>query len=144
MVENEIEFQDIKFADVVFKGEVTDYEKIIRDPETGARYALVAFKVLETLRGEERTHWELVWENSTYELPGKWELSNPIYVAGLWATKPNQTPEETWDTGISDVRPDLLHVLQAACSKPFFLADTKEMREQLKHALQQVSPQKDK
>ncbi len=132
MVERDFDISHIRLADVVFRGEVVSYEVVQRQINgLEARYATIDLNVIETLKGETREHWKVYWQNSTFELPEAWEFETTVYVAGSLLKGVDYIP--------SDMFSDWLTVVQAPCSKPFFLPGTDESREQLESALTEAS-----
>lgn len=128
MVERDFDISHIRLSDVVYRGEVISYEVVQRQINgLEARYATIEFDVIETLKGETREHWKVHWQNSTFELPEAWALDTSVYVAGIQLTSADYVP--------NDMFSDWLAVVQAPCSRPFFLPDSDESREQLETAL---------
>lgn len=120
---------DIKSADAIFIGDVTRYSVEGCDPDDFRRllcYALVDVDVSETLFGEERGNWTLYWWNTTFGVPDDWEYESPLIFAGRWNKSRGLPLRGGSATVYASNRPDLLQVLQAPCSQPFFLAADQE------------------
>ncbi len=140
-VYNEVDFRNLQFADVIFEGEILSYEKVMHDPDARARYGLIEIRVIKTISGEHRESWKMAWENSTFALPDDWDEDRNLIIAGLWADKSDGI-HLSWYGASIDMRPDLLNVLQAACSAPFFLPNNNETRARIKRALNNAATQK--
>ncbi|MEZ5921597.1 MAG: hypothetical protein R3C60_09640 [Parvularculaceae bacterium] len=139
--------EDIKAADVVLVGDVTNYSVEGCQPEEApslACYGLIDIDVSETLQGEAREHWTLYWWNSTFGVPEKWELDNPLIIAGRWAKSRGLPLRGPSATVFPSKRPELLQVLQAPCSRPFLLQADQETISQVRGLLIENSGSEDK
>lgn len=129
MGESPFVIEDIKSADVVFIGDVIRYSVEgcdLDDPRRLLCYALIDVDVSETLLGEERKNWTLYWWNTTFGVPDDWEYQSPLIIAGRWNESRGLPLRGVSATIYASKRPDLLQVLQAPCSQPFFLAADQE------------------
>jgi hypothetical protein len=111
-VTNELNLPDVKNADVVVVGRITEYE-VIRDK---AYYAKLTVRVEEALIGNAKQTFTARWDNSTFALPDKMDqgpfliaLRTPSLETSASATMPKKLPHN----------PDLMTVVQAPCSRAF-------------------------
>lgn len=124
--------EDIKAADVVFEGTVLNYDYVgcPREPLFAECHSLIDVQVHNTLKGEERDQWTLYWGNSIYGVPEEWEGEKRRLFAGKWVDGSGLPVRSGSATTVPSVHSELLQVLQAPCSDPFFLpADGKTIKE---------------
>lgn len=116
------ESADVIYADLVFEGEVIEYEYVAGGEQPSLRdYALITFRVDRALRGSTEDEVTLYWWNSTFGVRGEWNHSTALIVAAQDPTSP--VPPLRSGSGVTKgiERPDLHQILQAPCSAPFFL-----------------------
>lgn len=111
-VTNELNLPDVKNADLVVVGRISEYE-VIRDEGYYARFTV---RVEEVLIGDVIQTFTARWDNSTFALPD--EMDQGPFVIALRAPSPL--------TSASATTPKILHhnsglmtVLQAPCSPAF-------------------------
>ncbi|MEO1242092.1 MAG: hypothetical protein AAFX54_09295 [Pseudomonadota bacterium] len=132
----ELDFEDIKYADVVFQGKLISYEYIPNDPNYVRRYSLLKVEVSDTLKGEERTEWELIWQSSPFGPAAVWNWGSDVLIAGLWSNDTDENPVIRSYGAREDIKPELLNVLQDTCSDPFIFAATESVFGNVKAALE--------
>lgn len=110
---------NIQNAEVVFRGELTEYQ-----PGTVklSRAATLTFKVIQTLRGPERAEWIIGWRNATFGTPTNWRRSTNQIVAAKTRTIEGQVSKSA-------------DVLQESCTLPFLFDDTDANRTAVESAL---------
>ncbi|HXI86953.1 MAG TPA: hypothetical protein VNH64_05810 [Parvularculaceae bacterium] len=115
--------EDIKLADEIFIGDVARYrvKGCRKHAESLDCYALIDVRVRKTIFGKSRRHWTLYWWNSTFGVPEEWGRAKTLIFAGRWITTAAPPLRGGSATQFPSRRPDLLQVLQAPCSEPFFL-----------------------
>lgn len=128
--ESALNLDDVRWAAVVIEGSVSKFD-VIRD--AAARYALINIDVTRTLKGESRSSWKFYWANSSFAFSDSWDYGDPIIIAAFRPQPPNS---EYWYGGSHEDRPDLLHVMQQACSEPFILPSTEENKSNLQRAIE--------
>lgn len=111
-VTSELNLPDIKNADLVVVGRITEYE-VIRDKGYYARFTV---RVEEVLIGDVRQTFTVRWDNSTFGVPNDMDrgplliaLRAPSTETSASATMP-QNPRQN---------PDIMTVFQAPCSPAF-------------------------
>jgi hypothetical protein len=114
--------EDIKHADEVFSGKLLRYERVSGDgPGSLSDYGLLTVRVQTVLKGKASGDVQLYWWNSTYGVPDRMERGEPILVAAVHAGGPSLPLRGGSATFRPTQRPDILQILQAPCSSPFFL-----------------------
>jgi len=123
-------FEDIDGADIIFEGDVENYEYVgcPKEPILAECYVLIDVAVRETFYGEGRENWTLYWGNSIYGIPEKWEGKKHRIFAGHWSHAGDLPVRSGSATIVESAHPELLHVLQAPCSDPFFLPADSETK----------------
>lgn len=111
-VTNELNLPDVKDADLVVVGRISNYE-VIRD---NGYYARFAVQVEEVLIGNAGESVAVRWDNSTFALPD--EMGPGPFLIALRAPSSETSASPTMPE-ISYRKPNLMTVLQAACSGGF-------------------------
>lgn len=76
--------EDIRGADAVFTGRLTNYDRIDRDPPTmPGTYGLLTVEVEEVIKGRVPRRVELAWFNSTFGIPEDWSTDVPLLIAAF-------------------------------------------------------------
>jgi hypothetical protein len=111
--------EDIRQADVVFTGTLSDYE-VKEGPKRYSlnKYGLLTFHVDGVLKGEIERDVQIYWWNSTFNMPEKMDLGERMIVAVVSSDKSLPLRRASAYV-IGSMRPDLLQVLQAPCSASF-------------------------
>ncbi len=111
-VTNELHLPDVKNADVVVVGRISEYE-VIRDK---GYYARLTVRVEEALIGDVKQTFTARWDNSTFALPD--EMGQGRFLIALRAPSPETSANATMPK-IFHHNPDLMTVLQSPCSPAF-------------------------
>lgn len=111
-VTNELNLPDVKNADVVIVGRISEYE-VIRDK---GYYARLTVRVEEALIGDVKQTFTARWDNSTFALPD--EMGQGPFLIALRAPSPETSANATMPK-IFHHNPDQLTVLQSPCSPAF-------------------------
>ena len=125
-----IELSDIKYAEVVVLGHISNYA--LADESSVFDYAKFDILIDEVLMGKAARTISVTWDNSTFEFPESMP-SGQLLIASRdprSGTLPLRGPSATI---VPNPELDTLTVLQAPCSDPFiFASDSDEAREILK------------
>jgi hypothetical protein len=100
---------DIRNADMIVVGNVTDYEVVTSSETPSWRHGLVTVRIANALKGDVSGEVKLLWQNSTFELPEELPATEPAIIAARRLNGDTPSPQGQW------------HVLQAPCSSPFIL-----------------------
>jgi hypothetical protein len=119
MVQVSIELADIKYANVVVVGHISNYT-IVRDPTFFSDYSRFDVLVDEVLIGEAPHVLTVTWDNSTFSEPETMP-SGPFLIA-LRDPRSKRPPFRSSGTAFPSPEPDFLTVLQAPCSDAFIFA----------------------
>lgn len=120
-----LELADIKYADVVVLGRISNYEIVDGEPGQLGDYARFTVSVDDVLFGQPPQQLTAVWDNSTYAEPES--MPSGSFLIALRDPR-SQTPPLRGPsaTVLPNPEPTLLTVLQAPCSDAFIFSSTSD------------------
>ena len=132
----DFKIQDIRKADVVVSGVLTDYEVVAPDSSNSLRnYAILTVQVQRMLKGSAVRTLVLSWDNSTFTEPKGMALGAKVIVAGIRPGSDQPPLRGPSATFFGSPRQDLFRVLQAPCSSAFIFADSRDLQFDLQRFL---------
>jgi len=135
---------DIKHADIIFQGKLTNYELVSEGKGRSlGDYGILSFRVTDVIKGSVENEVQIYWHNSTFGMPDSIKKNKEYLVAAVKADHSGLPLRGPSATILGTQRPDLYRLMQAPCSEPFMFFKSKESQEIISAILEDkpVSPE---